>query len=54
MKIPDVDLAAEQFIALIRGDMDLSGALALPPRPPEAVEAFIRSGIDMFMDHYGA
>lgn len=54
LQIPDVDLAAEQFMSLIRGDMDLSGALALPPRPPEAVETLIRSGITMFLDYYGA
>ncbi|MDQ0505818.1 TetR/AcrR family transcriptional regulator [Xanthobacter agilis] len=54
VRIPDPDLAAHQFLALVAEDTKLAGALAFPP--PRAYEAdqLIGCGIAMFLDFYKA
>lgn len=54
LTVPDPDLAAEQFISLIRGDLDLDGTLMLAPRPKRDVEALIEGGIRLFLGAYRA
>lgn len=54
LTVPDPDLAAEQFMALIRGDLDLDATLMLVPRPERDVEALIEGGIALFLCAYRA
>ena len=51
--VPDVAIAATQFLSLMRGDLTLNNTFSLPFPPKEAVEASIDSGIRMFLAAYG-
>lgn len=51
--VPDVAIAATQFLSLMRADLTLNSTLSLPFPPKEAVEASIDSGIRMFLAAYG-
>lgn len=54
LRIPDLEVAANQFLALISDDVRLSGTLTLPGRWAWDDEALIRSGVSMFMRFYSA
>ncbi|WP_022721574.1 TetR/AcrR family transcriptional regulator [Rhodopseudomonas sp. B29] len=54
LKIPDIEVAAKQFIFLISGDMEVHSALALSPGSAEHSRALVRSGLDMFIAYYAA
>jgi TetR/AcrR family transcriptional regulator, mexJK operon transcriptional repressor len=53
LKIANPTLAATQFLAVVRGDLDIRGLL-LPANPPSRaeVEAQIDAGIDLFLHFY--
>lgn len=53
LQIPDIDLAAIQFLSLVRGDLPLNWALSLERIPQAQVEALIEGGIRVFMAAYG-
>lgn len=53
LDVPAPKLAAVQFIQLIAGDIPLEGMLGLPPKSPAEVDAFVDSGIALFMAGYG-
>lgn len=53
LTMPDIDLAAEQFMSLIRGDLDLEGSLLRTPRAEPQIEALIEGGISLFLTAYG-
>lgn len=53
LTVPDAELAAEQFIALIRGDLDLDSTLMAAPRAAERIDALIDGGIRVFLSAYG-
>jgi TetR/AcrR family transcriptional repressor of mexJK operon len=50
--VPDPDLAARQFLGLIRGDIDLRGLLALEFPSPEEVDRQAEAAIALFMRFY--
>ncbi len=52
LAIPDPDLAAQQFMSLIRGDLDFDQMLMLPMRPERDVEALVEGGIRLFLEAY--
>ncbi|WP_420133257.1 TetR/AcrR family transcriptional regulator [Rhodopseudomonas sp.] len=52
LQIPDLEIAAEQFIFLVSGDLELRGALSLPRRPAEKGRELTRSSIAMFIQYY--
>ncbi|MFC0241182.1 TetR/AcrR family transcriptional regulator [Rhodopseudomonas telluris] len=52
LKIPDAEIAAEQFIFLVSGDLELRGALCLPGKSKEKSRELARSSIAMFIGHY--
>lgn len=54
LQIPDPEIAAEQFIFLVTGDLELRGALSLPRRSAERNEEMARSSIAMFIRYYSA
>ncbi len=54
VRIPDPDLAAHQFLALVAEDAKLAGALAFPPPRARDANQLIDSGVAMFLDFYKA
>lgn len=50
--VPDADLAAQQFMALVRGDLDFDSMLMLAPRTDWDVDAQIEGAIAMFLKAY--
>ncbi|MDH2329186.1 TetR/AcrR family transcriptional regulator [Cereibacter sp. SYSU M97828] len=53
LHIPDPIIAAEQFMALIRGNMHINALLGVPAQnDPEARDAYIRSSVDLFLRGY--
>lgn len=54
VRIPDPDVAAHQFLALVAEDAKLAGALAFPPPRARDAGHLIDSGIAMFLDFYKA
>ncbi|NEW90630.1 TetR/AcrR family transcriptional regulator [Rhodopseudomonas sp. BR0M22] len=54
LQIPNLEAAAEQFIFLVSGDMELRSALALSPKSTEQSRALVRASIDMFVRYYTA
>jgi TetR/AcrR family transcriptional repressor of mexJK operon len=53
LDIPNPPLAANQFLSLVRGDLDIRGLL-LPATPPgrAEIEAQVDAGIDLFLRFY--
>ncbi len=51
--VPDIDLAATQFIALVRGDLPLTRALGLDLPAKSELEKMIEGGIRVFIAAYG-
>jgi len=49
----DADLAATQFLSLVRGDLPLHSALGVRAQFSDAVERTIDAGIDVFLRAYG-
>ena len=54
LRIPDPELAAHQFLALVTEDIKLSGALAMPPPRAREADHLIGCGIAMFLSFYKA
>ncbi|MFG1241351.1 TetR/AcrR family transcriptional regulator [Xanthobacter versatilis] len=54
LRIPDPELAAHQFLALVTEDIKLSGALGFPSPSGRAADRLIESGIAMFLGFYKA
>lgn len=54
LRIPDAELAAHQFLALVTEDIKLSGALGFSSPSSRAADRLIESGIAMFLDFYKA
>ncbi len=52
LAIPDPDVAAHQFLALVSDDLKLSCSLALPYRWAWDDEAVMRSSVSMFLSFY--
>ncbi|QTL04725.1 TetR/AcrR family transcriptional regulator [Aquabacter sp. L1I39] len=52
LRLPDADLAARQFLALVTEDIKLNGALGLPAASARQTEKIITSGIAMFVSVY--
>lgn len=52
LRIPDPEIAAEQFIFLVSGELELRGALCLPQRSAERSRELTRSSIAMFIGYY--
>lgn len=52
LRIPDPDLAARQFLALVTEDIKLDGALGLPPSNARETDRLVASGIAMFLAFY--
>jgi TetR/AcrR family transcriptional repressor of mexJK operon len=51
----DPAVAAEQFVALIRGDINLRASVGVPPRDDDAaIEAHVANAVDTFMRAFGA
>jgi TetR/AcrR family transcriptional repressor of mexJK operon len=50
--VPDPDLAARQFLGLIRGDIDLRGLLALELPSPAEIDRQAEAAIALFMHFY--
>lgn len=53
LRIPDPELAARQFLALVTEDIKLDNALALPSSTVRKTDRLIASGIAMFLGFYG-
>jgi TetR/AcrR family transcriptional repressor of mexJK operon len=53
LAMPDVELAANQFLGLVRGELPLHQLLSLGPPSKETLEAQIESGIYVFLAAYG-
>lgn len=53
LRMPDPELAAEQFVSLIRGDLDLDSTLMRAPRPAEHIDALVEGGVHLFLCAYG-
>ena len=51
--VPDVPIAATQFLSLVRGELTLNSTFSLPFPPKEAVDALVDSSIRMFLAAYG-
>lgn len=54
LKIEDLDLAADQFMALLQGQIPFDRALGLPPLPQAVVDRQIEAAIWLFLKGYGA
>lgn len=54
LHVPDADLAARQFLSIVRGDMDIRGMLSMDLPTHAEIEAQIDTGIDMFLSFYSA
>ena len=52
LHVPNADLAAGQFLSLVRGDFDLRGVLLLPLPTNDEINEQIEAGIAMFMHFY--
>jgi AcrR family transcriptional regulator len=52
LHVPNTDLAADQFLSLVRSDFDLRGVLSLPLPTHEQINEHIEAGIAMFMNSY--
>lgn len=52
LRIPDPELAARQFLALVTEDIKLSGTLGFPAPRARAADRLIDSGIAMFLGFY--
>lgn len=52
LRLPDPELAARQFLALVTEDIKLDGALGLPSANAHKTERLIASGIAMFLAFY--
>lgn len=52
LRLPDAELAARQFLALVTEDIKLDGALGLPSANARKTEHIIASGIAMFLAFY--
>ncbi|TWG89965.1 TetR family transcriptional regulator [Luteimonas sp. J16] len=53
LDLPDVQRAARQFFALVKGDLHTRMAFGLCERPdPDAVEAHVGAAVDMFLRAY--
>ncbi len=53
LHVPEPELAAEQFMSLIRGDLDLEASLLRPPRTEPQIKALIEGAISLFLHAYG-
>lgn len=53
LNVPEPELAAEQFMSLIRGDLDLEASLLRTPRPEPQIKALIEGAISLFLHAYG-
>jgi TetR/AcrR family transcriptional repressor of mexJK operon len=53
LNVPNIDLAAVQFLSLVRGDLPLHWALSLGQPSREQLEELVESGIHVFMAAYG-
>lgn len=51
--IDDLDLAAEQFLALLAGRIFFDRALGLPPLPQQEIRRQVDAAIDLFLKGYG-
>lgn len=51
--IPDVDLAATQFLALVRGELPLNLSLSLGAPSKKEVNALVEGGLRVFLAAYG-
>jgi AcrR family transcriptional regulator len=54
LKISDPELAATQFLSLVRGFVDIKGMLSKDMPSTEEIEADIRSAVAVFLSHYRA
>jgi TetR/AcrR family transcriptional repressor of mexJK operon len=52
LAIDNIDLAAIQFLSLVRGDLPLNWALCLDPPSPAEIDALIEGGIRVFLAAY--
>ncbi len=55
LDVPDPDVAAEQFFALLRSGLYLRATLGLPPAPDDAaIEAVVTAAVGTFLRAYGS
>jgi TetR/AcrR family transcriptional regulator, mexJK operon transcriptional repressor len=52
LTVPDIDLAATQFLGLVRGELPLNWSLSLGAPTKREVDALIEGGVRVFLAAY--
>ncbi|GLS19245.1 hypothetical protein GCM10007874_22620 [Labrys miyagiensis] len=54
LKVPDLEMAAQQFLSLVRGNLHLREVLSNEPCSETERERLIDTGVALFLSGYGA